>query len=119
MDALEFLKEYCRMCDSVESCSACPLSQTSYDSACDFAYMAKHAPETLVRRVEQWSKGHPIVTNAMKFEEVFGRPPKYLSGDWYCPPIVTEPCVGADCNMCRRWWEEPYKEQTAVKGGEV
>ena len=28
-------------------------------------------------------------------------------------------CVGLDCNICRKWWEEPYKEQTVVKGGEV
>lgn len=117
MDALELLKESARICRTY-LCNNCPVK-----GKCLYNPNINHIEskmEDIVSAVEQWSKEHPIVTNAGKFEEVFGRPPKFQSGDWYCPPIVTEPgCVGLDCNICRKWWEEPYKEQTVVKGGEV
>ena len=116
---VEFLKDYQRMCRSYKDCiDGCPLYEKECFGALLIAF-ENNSLNAIAGAVEQWSKEHPIVTNAGKFEEVFGRPPKFQSGDWYCPPIVTEPCcVGLDCNICRKWWEEPYKEQTVVKGGE-
>ena len=116
---VEFLKDYQRMCRSYKNCiDGCPLHEKECFGA-SLIVFENNSFNEMVDAVEQWSKERPVVTNAMKFEEVFGRPPKSLSGDWYCPPIVTEPCIGVDCKMCRRWWEEPYKEQAKAKGGEV
>ena len=107
MEALEFLKEAQRLCKEY-SCSSCPVGEKCVLSILEDATIDGIHDSVLA--IEQWSKNHPIITNAQKFEEVFGRPPKFISGDWYCPPIVTEPCIGVDCKMCSRWWEEPYKE---------
>ena len=94
MEALEFLKEYRRMCNSYIDhfmCEGCPLKGkqclgTGVRFKTDSEYL------TITSTVEQWSKEHPIITNAQKFEEVFN-----LSGHRLIHP-------GA------QWWDEPYKE---------
>lgn len=50
-------------------------------------------PEQAVKAVEQWSREHPVMTNAQKFEEVFG----------------FNPC-GRDNVPTPKWWLQPYKE---------
>ena len=85
MDAVEFLKERARMCKSFpDFCSGCPLFSVGCGGG---------DPDETVSAVEQWSKEHPVVTNGMKFEEVFGCfSPK---PGYYLPDA---------------WWDEPYKE---------
>ena len=85
MDAVEYLKERARMCRSFNLiCSDCPL----FNGGC-----GESNPDEAVDIVEQWSKEHPVMTNAMKFEEVFGcSSPK---PGYYLPDA---------------WWDEPYKE---------
>mgnify|MGYP003298736956 CR=1 FL=1 len=91
MNAVDFLKERARMCKFfANSCSECPIFE--------FGCGSSNYEET-VSAVEQWSKEHPVMTNAMKFEEVFGcfAP----AGGWpYLP---------------QSWWDEPYKEPEGAK----
>ena len=109
MEAIEFLKEYKRMCESmVDECSVCPMSfeNNKHNVAC--SHLLKKCPEDACKIVEQWSKEHPIITNARKFEEVFGKIEikdlitcrlKYDS-EYYTELEILE----------TRWWDEPYKE---------
>jgi len=76
MDAVKFLKEKKRMSEQFVECQPCPIyakrSEPQYESySCD--QFINRYPKSVVSIVEQWSKEHPIMTNKMKFEEVFGR----------------------------------------------
>ena len=92
MEAIDYFKEAQRMCKSYPVCKGCPLK----DSACGLIRCAVDYSDADIRCaikvVEQWSKEHPIITNAKKFEEVFD-----ISGY----RLITQ---SAD------WWDEPYKE---------
>lgn len=83
MEALDFLKEAQRMCGT-KHCVECPIGR--------YINHSEDELEEIVSAVEQWSKEHPIITNAQKFEEVFG-----LFGH----PLI-------DQNA--QWWDKPYKE---------
>lgn len=92
--ALEFLKEGRRMCKSYPDCKGCQLE----NSPCGFIRGIVGCSDSEVRCaievVEQWSKEHPIITNEMKFKEVFGQ--LKTSG----PMFYAE----------EGWWNAPYKE---------
>ena len=62
MDALTFVKEKRRMCESFAECCKCPVGYGC--NVCE--------PEKLVAVVEKWHEENPIVTNRDKFLEVFG-----------------------------------------------
>lgn len=99
MGALEFLKEYKRMCNSYINrfgCEGCPLSGkqclgTGVRNKTDSEFL------TITCEVEQWSKEHPMVTNEMKVREVFGEKAIYA---------ISSPNVQA----LKDWLDEPYKE---------
>lgn len=98
MEAIEFLKEYRRMCNSCVChyrCEGCPLR----DKKCLATGICNKTYKdflTITSVVEQWSKEHPIITNSKKFEEVFD----FLMEDKFV--------VGAEVF---NWLREPYKEQ--------
>jgi hypothetical protein len=104
MDAVEYLKERARICKSFNRfCAGCPL----FSVGC-----GKGNPDEAVDIVEQWSREHPVMTNAMKFEEVFGEKPANGKGERLCPPIAfrkSKDC-SCECSECDQWWDEPYKE---------
>ena len=81
MDAKQFLTEYKRMCDSFDEngadpCAGCPLNEAGFKYGCDMMALAEKA-DMAVKLVEDWSRDHPVMTNAMVFEDVFGfRPEK-------------------------------------------
>lgn len=92
MDAVEYLKERERMCESFgTSCVGCPIHSDSKKAGHYCKTFIRTCPEQAVAIVEQWSKEHPVITNLMKFEEVFGK----------CDPEVTAPIS---------WWSKEYKE---------
>lgn len=63
MDAKKYIEEYNRMCKSYGlKCRSCPGNHI---------YCNTDNLE-MIDIVEKWSKEHPKITNAMKFEEVFG-----------------------------------------------
>lgn len=110
MDAVEFIKEYYRLCHSYMSCSECIFKQNAPTRGChDYI---QHYPEKSAQIVEKWSHEHPVMTNAMKFEEIFGGKPRIPpSNELICPPPFTWPegkCT--DCVECKKWWGDPYKK---------
>ena len=68
MDALEFLKERRRMCDSYGDCEGCPLK----GAECVIRDMTSEDDcERIVTAVEQWSKEHPRKTMQSVFLEQY------------------------------------------------
>ena len=115
MDALEFLVERRRMCNSYIDCEGCPLCATG----CVVRDMtSEDTCKRIVTAVEQWSKEHPRKTRQSVFLEqypeaeidangVVGLCPMYISaahrdsdGDCNCPEKM--------CRDCRRefWMQE-------------
>lgn len=110
MDAVKFLKEWGRMCDSFEGCQGCGLSDIfgTTEGTCWVAAHPKEAVD-MVEAIEKWSNEHPIKTNAQKFEELFDCKCDRRT----CPPILID-CLKIECTECLKWWDkeyiEPYKE---------
>ena len=115
MDALEFLKERRRMCDSYGDCEGCPLE----GAECVIKdMMSEDTCKRIVAAVEQWSKEHPRKTRQSVFLEqypeaeidahgVVGLCPMSISaayrdsdGECNCPEKL--------CRDCRRefWMQE-------------
>ena len=65
MDAVEFLNEGTRMCNSYEACVGCPMYPT--DDCC----MVKMNLKQMIRIVEQWAKEHPVKTRQSEFLKIF------------------------------------------------
>ena len=96
MDAIEFLKEKDRMCKCYQkkNCEGCPFEESEqgiHHVLCAFK-VDMWCDEDYVRTVEEWSKGHQVMTNAMKFKEVFGH------------------CAESVDALNETWWNSPYKE---------
>ena len=115
MDALEFLMERRRMCDSYGDCEGCPLE----GAECVIRdMMSEDTCKRIVTAVEQWSKEHQRKTRQSVFLEqypeaeidangVVGLCPMSISaayrdsdGGCNCPEIL--------CRDCRRefWMQE-------------
>ena len=61
MDAVNFTKNYVRLCRTINSCKQCPLNDTGFCSSALKPLSQKNAEE-VVRRVEEWAAAHPIKT---------------------------------------------------------
>ena len=113
MDALEFLKERKRMCNSYSHCEGCPFD----DSKCviDSTISGEDFKRTIAI-VEQWSKEHPRKTRQSVFLEQYPEAnldsdgvlricPKSGSGAYWDNDIR---CLTTTCCGCRRkfWMQE-------------
>lgn len=97
MEALAFLEEHKRMCNSHRNCDGCPLM---YKPCLASDWMGLDADKlfSIVQSVEMWSKTNPIVTNEMKFREVFG-------------DNAANSILALHPSDIKRWLAEPYKER--------
>lgn len=96
MDALTYMKERERMCHAInrgrtddDFCLECPLGGLEQDCT----GLEREKPEKAIAIVEKWSAEHPVMTNAQKFEEVFG---------WKIDRYFDK--------LPAAWWDEPYVE---------
>jgi len=94
MEAFKFLQEYSRMCKVNKHCSGCPLNETTCAICSD---LSEEQMINIVEKTEQWSKEHPIVTNAQKLKEMFGNRAIYA---------ISSPNV----QTIKDWLDEPYRE---------
>ena len=115
MDALEFLKERRRMCDSYRHCEGCPLE----GGKCVVSSVAPDEDyKRIIAAVEQWSKEHPRKTRQSVFLEQY---PEASIGDdgvlRLCPFLIEESyrnndggckAVQRQCSDCRKefWGQE-------------
>lgn len=106
MDAVKYLKERSRMCDTFGlSCSGCPLGNSVED--CDD--LQRERPEKAVEIVEKWSAENPQKTMLQDFLEKYpnarvdskGRPVS-------CPVNLGYPtdCKSVKCSDC---WNRPLE----------
>lgn len=116
MEAVEFIKEYRRMCKKYayidvcgESCSSeCPL----YGGYCDVSYENLEA-DYIVSKVEQWSQAHPQKTMMQDFFEKFPNALKDSSGNpMVCPQALGygDFCCDDTNHNCTMCWSRPLEE---------
>ena len=110
MDALEFLRERRRMCNSYRNCEGCPLE----DGKCVVSDVAPDEDyKRIIAAVEQWSKEHPRKTMQSVFLEQFPNA-KTVEGILAICPYnlgLVDKCksvLGRLCFDCRRefWMQE-------------
>lgn len=115
MDALEFLMERRRMCNSYRGCVGCPLEEERCvvsDVAPDEDY------KRIIAAVEQWSKEHPRKTRQSVFLEQYPEAEIDANGVvGLCPMSISAAHRNSDgecncpeklCRDCRRefWMQE-------------
>lgn len=109
MDAVEFLKEWKRMCDNVTDCKNCPIGNQHIPyTKNDCALFSFYNGEVSVKCVEQWSKEHPRKTRLQDFIEKFPNAP-LVDGipERFCPYDLgynVKDCNGSD--KCIKCWNE-------------
>ena len=110
MDALEFLKERKRMCNSYSGCCDCPLRRIH----CVINHATSDEDhERIVTAVEQWSKEHPRKTRQSVFLEQWPNVAVSEDGVIKIRPCnldvnVKKGCLGVNCDYCRHefWMQE-------------
>lgn len=116
MDALEFLRERKRMCNSYSGWRDCPLEGTK----CTINHVTPDEDyERIIATVEQWSKEHPSKTRQSVFLEQY--PDAIISDDELPEVAPCQLCAGLIhgdsvddcenrglCTECRRefWMQE-------------
>ncbi len=115
MDAVEFLKQFNRMCKAYndDGCKECP----AYKYRCGEEFDEQE--EDGVSIVEKWAKEHPVKTRQSEFLKLF--PEASVLGGGYlniCPAQLSSECrdketggcydPGMDCGKCKRnfWLKE-------------
>lgn len=111
MEALEFLKERKRMCNSYNGCKGCPFG----DGKCVIeSTISDEDFKRIVATVEKWSKEHPRKTRQSVFLEQWPEAEiSFTDGCLTLDPCkfykkMRKECVGRLCSDCRRefWMQE-------------
>lgn len=100
MDAVKFLAEYNRMCNTYNDCVGCPMHDKSFCHPHDMT--TNDERKGLVDAVEKWSKEHPIVTNGRKIMEMI---PNDKLGS------IFRNTEGVTLYIDKSWWDAEYKEK--------
>ena len=112
MDALEFIKQKTRMCNTYDDfCSDCPMKRPG-ERCGDFV---EEHPEEAISIVEQWAEKHPPKTRQSKFLKIFSKA-FICSGAINICPMNIEPMDVCDdlrtnCTACRQaYWLSEVSE---------
>ena len=98
MDAVKFIKEKKRMCNSYSKCVGCPVD---CDTKTDCEYYLTVNPEQYVKIVEKWSSEHPVKTRQSEFLKMFPNAGLRDNGAIaICPKMVDSDC-GISCGVYR------------------
>ena len=112
MDAVKFLEEYRRMCESYENCDSCPLLHEYCDSFENLAFVKK-----AVLAVEDWlaTYSDSVTTRADLFKKMYPDVPTQQDGALLiCPRCIDKDMKcseGLYCWQCRKnyWLKEVCK----------
>lgn len=107
MDALEFLNEFGRMCESFDSCIDCPAI-----GICDASPVYSiYETDNLIRIISDWSKQHPRKTRLDDFKEKYPNAKLRLDGYPYASPCDLGYLYGCDKTECdyKSCWNEPIE----------
>ena len=115
MDAVEFLRDFRRMCLSYGgTCTGCKLAGTPGTPCVPINSDCDH--EKVIRVVEKWAKAHPVKTRLSEFLKLFPNAPAPEDG---CPDLCvkffdsTVSCKdSAGCLDCKKkFWFTPIEEE--------
>lgn len=116
MDAVEFVKNYTRMCTAIENCEECPCIETDFCKNVSPKELDQKGAEDVVRMVEEWAAAHPIKTRQSVFLEQW--PNCMIDNNgvvWICPRNVDNKRICdlelfydcRSCPVCRReFWSQ-------------
>lgn len=110
MDAVTFVRDYARMCSSLETCAGCPLSSACMDSA-DLKEIGVDDIHRIVNAVAEWSKAHPIKTRLTDLLEKY--PNVTVKGDGLptiCVSSLGYLKIDECCCSCEKCWNTPLEE---------
>ena len=115
MDAVEYLKENDRMCQSHATiCYGCPIYEMGRDTDLDCIETIRENKEQAVEAVERWSKEHPKKIRQDKFLKYYPETIRHENGAIrICPKLlgVVQKCLNPYCNDCRKeYWLEEVEE---------
>ena len=108
MDAIKFIKEANKMCNSHDFCNGCPAFDSS--GPCKILHSNNYSAEEKLSIVEKWSKEHPAKTRQSVFLEQYPNAkrdcqdilcvcPAEIFGDTVCQK---GPALCSDCG--RKFW---------------
>lgn len=100
MDAVKFLEEDSRMCNTYNDCIGCPIHDKPFCNPHDMT--TNDERKELVDAVEKWSKEHSIMTNGRKIVEMI---PNDKLGSIVRNKDVT-------LYIDKSWWDAEYKEKS-------
>lgn len=108
MDALEFLRERKRMCNSYSHCEGCPLDESKcvIDST-----ISDEDCKRIAAAIEQWSKEHPRKTRQSVFLEQW--PETEIDQCGYlmvCPKRISADCRNRYGNCANRLCSDCHRE---------
>ena len=113
MDAIKFMKEKKRMCESYSACiEACPLKIPVYENGFTCIRYCFDNPEKAVEIVEKWSADHPVKTRQSEFLKMFPNA-KLIDNEiiFMCPNFIDETyrddkdCLAKKCYVCKKeYW---------------
>lgn len=118
MDAVEYLKEAERMCDTIGMCECCPFgsSKPAFPCGSSLSSLDTEYPEKAVEIVEKWAAEHPIKTRQ---SELLNKFPAASIND-SDNILLIQPCLldttqyasckTKTCDECRKeYWLEEVK----------
>lgn len=115
MEAIEFLREVCRMCKFHECCESCHAFDNN--NRCMIKAGSSISPEEQIELVEKWSKEHPRKTRQSVFLDQYPNARLDGYGILKISPCCIdknfnhfekgENCCYFPCNVCRKnYWNE-------------
>ena len=109
MDAVEFLRDFRRMCLSYDNCTGCELrSDECSQMEEDFDH------EKVIRVVEKWAKAHPVKTRLSELLKVLHNCRRVQGYPEHCilEYDSKQKCMGRRCIDCKRiFWLTPIEEK--------
>ena len=123
MEFKEAMKIRERMCNYHKICKDCPLNKLA-DGCIDSMIEVEELDE-YEKILEEWIKGHPLMTNADKFVEsiknTFGaklNENQMSQVRGMCVKGVVGldvDCNKTNCSECMKWWDKEYREPAKEK----
>lgn len=115
MNAVEFIKEYSRLCNTYKNCTECPFRESPCGTDCDWTLGLE---EEIVEIVEQWSQSHPQKTMIQDFFEKFPNAPRTVDGLPFPCPFECGYSKNNNCPFgknnpsddCSKCWFRPLEE---------
>ena len=112
MDAIEFIKERQRLCQTYVNCSECPAGNSN--DGCRFNTVSGYEAAEQIRLLEEWSAAHPRKTRQDVFLEQWPNAPRDCDNILMINPCDLDltihgkdECYTDNCLKCRyEYWSK-------------